>query len=47
MEAACVGQEVTWLNEQQELKEILNVSSFSNILRIFSWQFIIPLLGIF
>lgn len=45
--AAYLGQEVTWLNEQQELKEILKVSSFSNILRMFSLQFIIPLLGIF
>lgn len=45
--AAYLEQEVTWLNEQQELKEILKVSSFSNIFRMFSLQFIIPLLGIF
>lgn len=39
--AAYLGQEVTWLNEQQELKEILKVYSFSNMLRMFSLQFII------
>uniref|UniRef100_A0A8C3RFM4 Uncharacterized protein n=1 Tax=Cyanoderma ruficeps TaxID=181631 RepID=A0A8C3RFM4_9PASS len=44
---AYLEQEVTWLNEQQELKNILKVSSFSNTLRMFSMQFIIPLLGIF
>lgn len=40
--AAYLEQEVTWLSEQQELKEILKVSSFSNILRMFSLQFITP-----